>query len=208
MRVAVSTFAKVQAAAMDAVEPTTNLDTSMDVGLFFSGGSKAVSRRSLITFDLASALSGSALVAGDLVTGAQLDIDVLTIVGASSEPATMHRVTRADWVESQMTWNIYKTANNWTTAGGDIDATTPTPKAFTMPAATGAYTLSGIGTFVQDALDNRSKLFNVRLKLDDEANDGVNRLTTFDQPTAVLSVTYTPTAAATIERRRLMGQVV
>jgi hypothetical protein len=28
-----------------------------------------------------------------------------------------------NWVESQVTWNIYSTGNNWDTAGGDYDAT-------------------------------------------------------------------------------------
>lgn len=29
---------------------------------------------------------------------------------------------RTDWVESEATWNIYKTGSNWTTAGGDVQA--------------------------------------------------------------------------------------
>lgn len=52
---------------------------------------------------------------------------VLTNVGNFglwvAEKATIHTQTRTDWSESQSTWNIYKTANNWTTAGGDYDAT-------------------------------------------------------------------------------------
>jgi len=30
-----------------------------------------------------------------------------------------HRLDRTDWVESEATWNIYKTGSNWATAGGD-----------------------------------------------------------------------------------------
>lgn len=31
----------------------------------------------------------------------------------------VYRLTRTDWVESQATWNIYKTSSNWISAGGD-----------------------------------------------------------------------------------------
>ena len=34
-----------------------------------------------------------------------------------------HVLNRTDWVETQATWNIYKTGSNWTTAGGDYNAT-------------------------------------------------------------------------------------
>ena len=35
----------------------------------------------------------------------------------------VHLLTRTDWVEDEATWNIYKTGSNWTTPGGDFNAT-------------------------------------------------------------------------------------
>ncbi|MBK9580224.1 MAG: DNRLRE domain-containing protein [Fibrobacteres bacterium] len=34
----------------------------------------------------------------------------------------VHEMTR-DWTESQATWNVYSTGNNWTSAGGDYSST-------------------------------------------------------------------------------------
>jgi hypothetical protein len=44
----------------------------------------------------------------------------------------VYKLTRSDWVETEVTWNIYKTGSPWTTAGGDYvaeveDLPTPTP---------------------------------------------------------------------------------
>jgi hypothetical protein len=41
------------------------------------------------------------------------------VLGVTGTPgnARVHQLLRTDWVEGQATWNIYKTSNNWSTAG-------------------------------------------------------------------------------------------
>lgn len=41
---------------------------------------------------------------------------------ATGKTIQVLKLTRPDWVESEATWNIYKTGSNWTTAGGDYVA--------------------------------------------------------------------------------------
>jgi len=92
--------------------PTTNYgtDTYLWEGYY---DSTEWSSRSLLKFDLSSIPSGAT------VTNATLSLYNPPNTDYSSNISTyaVYRQKRA-WVESEATWNIYSTGNNWSTAGG------------------------------------------------------------------------------------------
>lgn len=78
------------------------------------------------------------------------------------------RATRL-WTENLVTWNKYDGVHAWTSAGGDF--TTPTV-AFTLNGSeTDFYDITGAGiaAFLQDALDSRSGILNILMKVETEA---------------------------------------
>lgn len=167
-------------AALDGVSTTSNFNGTFNVGKLFLGGSKTTLRRTILQVDLNRVPDiGNSVPAGATINDVYIATSV-TRLGSPSTSHTLTRIIRTDWVAAQATWGIYKTANNWTTAGAggagtDIDTTTPTPKSFSGPSADGAFTITGLGSFYTDALASRSGLFNVRIIIDDEVNDGVNK---------------------------------
>jgi len=90
--------------------PTTNYgtDTYLWEGYY---DSTEWSARSLLKFDLSSIPSGAT------VTNATLSLYSLTDYSSNISTYAVYRQKRA-WVESEATWNIYSTGNNWSTAGG------------------------------------------------------------------------------------------
>lgn len=89
---------------------TTNFGTNNSLVIGWRGGGTGI-ERSLIKFNLSSLPNGA------IISSAILSLYVVT---NSSSNATTYRVFRQKrvWVESQATWNIYSTGNNWQTAGG------------------------------------------------------------------------------------------
>ena len=97
--------------------------------------------RGIVQFDLSSIVS----------TAAVKTSFVKLFVTTAPNPARshgLHRVTSAGgWVEGQVTWNVRATATNWTTAGGDFDATAANIQSTgTANGVTITYTLLGDGT--------------------------------------------------------------
>jgi hypothetical protein len=126
--------------------PTSNYGaaTTMIVGKW-NGATRAY--RSLIKFNLSS-----------IPTGVQIDKANLTFyVTATDAGARTHNVYKVydnrSWVELQATWNRYTTANLWTTAGGDYNATLSTS---TGVGVTGYYSFN-VTNDVQIFADNQSK---------------------------------------------------
>jgi len=74
-----------------------------------------------------------------------------------------YKNTRSDWVETQATWVDYKTATNWTAAGGDYVTTAPVGGSSVVPAAYG-YQSWNITAIVQDARDTALPLVHILLK--------------------------------------------
>lgn len=93
---------------------TTNFGTDVDLysGELTSGASRFA--RILIKFDITS-IPSNALTSSNIFS--------LWIISNSASNARDHKIFRLlrDWVESQATWNIWKTSNNWTTAGAGSD---------------------------------------------------------------------------------------
>ena len=94
-----------------SVAATTNYATG-DLLIGESNADAAVAR-SLLQFDLSS------IPTGVLITSATLTLTFAedgNYRATNSRTARVYRVLR-NWVESEATWNIYSTGNNWGTAG-------------------------------------------------------------------------------------------
>jgi len=101
--------------AISEYTSTTNYGTSAGVGYVASqtGGDDW---RFLIHFTLAS---GSGTISA-------VTLNLYRHAGWGTNTALnleVHELTRTDWVETEATWQIYKTGSSWTSAGGDYSAT-------------------------------------------------------------------------------------
>jgi hypothetical protein len=75
------------------------------------------------------------------------------------------RCTRpGDVVEAEVTWNEYKTGSSWSVAGGDYEGGAPlavTHETSDLPDVGNWFELEGFAPFAQDAIDNRSNVFEM-----------------------------------------------
>jgi hypothetical protein len=116
---------------------TTNYGTLAYVQTYTNVG--AVPQRPLIEF---VPNWGTDPPAGATISNATLylyyyDVGLLDPVGRT---INCYRLLRTDWHETQSTWNIYKTSNNWTTAGAGSDGndyTTTNMASAVIPASYG-----------------------------------------------------------------------
>ena len=132
------------------------------VRAFYFGGDKATLTREIVNFDV-SPLSGRTVTAAKLIV-------VLSLANVSAT-AIISRCTRpADWVESEVTWNDYKVATPWTDGGGDFDDSGPPASVSyaTHGSIDTEFEITGLIDFATDALDNRSGIVSLILRLDDE----------------------------------------
>jgi hypothetical protein len=118
---------------MDSNTPTNNFGTN--ASLFVGESNTAVNTiRTLIKFDLSS-LPGSASI-----TAATFSMRVSLDRSDNDRTFRVFRQKR-DWVESQATWTIWKTSNNWASLGGfdaaDCEQTEIGSRAFTATEAVG-----------------------------------------------------------------------
>lgn len=95
--------------------PTTNFGSSNPLLL---GSNSTEGSKALIQFTLPSDPGGT-------ITDIDFVVTKQNYTNQSNDPgnAEIHEGTRSNWVESEVTWNVYSTGNNWTTAGGDYSAT-------------------------------------------------------------------------------------
>jgi hypothetical protein len=184
--------------------PPARTRTSATVGVYITGGTKGILRRLLATFNLyGSAAEGRPLKPTDNVLLAELLADAEGINGPTFQIDTQ-RLTRADYVAAQATWNNYKTATAWTAAGGDV-APSPAVASFTSPAHTGDQVIqNNLAPFVTDALVSRNGLVLLRWNANNE-NPGVTTFCTLVAaagytPALRLRVTYADVAPAPIDR--------
>lgn len=195
---AVSKWNFSRIASIDGKATTTNFSGAWNVGLLYVGGSKTALRRPLAMVDVSAAPDvGVSIPAGSTINSGYIELTVLTIFGTPTGAHTATRVSRDDWVAAEATWDIYKTANNWSTAGAahdpnDINATTPASVGFNGPSGTGAFTISGLINHYTDARDNRSGRLHLRIRIDDEADDGVERFWTAGNEQFVVDYTAPP----------------
>lgn len=149
--------------------------------------------------NLLIAFSGIASIpAGSTITDAKIWIK-LSGDGGGTPTYSAQRLLR-NWLESQATWNVWTTGNNWTTAGALSDGN---DRSATV-AATGSvggssiyYSFTGANliTEVQNWLDGVNSNYGVVLERTDGANDSkFKRFTSSDGANGsrpYLEVTYT-----------------
>ncbi len=199
-----STFFPEGLQLIDGVSQTYAPAWSVDVGGVYAGGAKSALRRGLARFNVFGVASdGRALTIADTLTDARLLVDVIGVAGAMGWSASVERISRADWDYTAANWNIYKTASNWTAAGGDV-ATPPPAAGFASPAALGATTIDGLLPFVTDAIANRAGAVLLRIKADNETPGStqffsIRATQTFDTRLR-LRVTYAARDPAPIDR--------
>ena len=126
--------------------PTTNYGSAEDV-VVIDGGTYGM--RSILEFSLSS------LPAGAVISSATLKLYYYYHAAANpvGKEISAFKLTRTDWVELQATWNIYKTGNNWTAAGGDFVTSDPSGGTDLVPAGYG-WMEWDIQDIVEDAQGN------------------------------------------------------
>lgn len=182
--------------------PTTNYGSNVALHTGSVNGSEK--RRSLLRWNI-SGLSGEQ-VDTDGTLGIYLNYD-----GASASQNLKAYLVRAarDWVDLQATWNIFKTSNNWGTAGCDNTSTDRYATEIASlalgasPAINQYYTWTIPKATIQDWIDNPSNNQGIVLISDAEAgvtylawnsNDAANNkpYLTFDHSTPVAGSKFLP----------------
>ncbi len=149
------------------MQNTTNYDGGVEAGVlhFWGMETKSMECTVMMWVDFSAEIPS-----GDTINAATLNINVGTIVeggGLNIEDYnwSIYRCRRADWVVSEATHVIYKTGNNWGTAGArnfstDIDS--GVSESFAGTASTGWWAID-VGSIVVDAQANQSQIFNVMM---------------------------------------------
>lgn len=156
---------------------TTNYGstTTMAVGR----GTVTTSRRSLIAFDL----STDAVAYGVQSATLRCYVDSYD-ASAGTRAFEVRRLRRADWVESEATWSIYKTGSSWDGAGASNTTTDlhTTPVAtYTTPASPSAGWVEwDVTTQVQDALVGGR--YDLRINGDESVSNTCMYIRTNDYP--------------------------
>lgn len=109
-------------------DPTTNHGTQITLTV---GGQTAFDTRALFRIPMPAG------------SGTVTDVDLIVVASSLNlnTNVNLHELTRTDWSEAQSTWNIYKTGSNWTSAGGDYNATIV--DNLTVSAGTNTFGLMG-----------------------------------------------------------------
>jgi hypothetical protein len=167
---------------IDSAFPTTNFVTAADVRAGEDNTSGAEVCRILIKFDLSS------IPADAIVSSAVLSLWQSSERSGNTRTFRVFRQKR-DWVESQATWNIYKTSNNWQTAGGfgadDCEQTDIGSLSMTGTEGAGEkqfnLTASAIQEMISGAFVNNGFLIKTDTESDDmqlfrSATDGTSSL--------------------------------
>lgn len=95
--------------------------------------------RTIISFDLTSIPAGAKLLSATLALYYYNQVFAYPV----GKLVRIYECTRPQWIETEATWNIYKTGYPWTTPGGDYALLDPPPASFTIP-----YTFGWIETNV------------------------------------------------------------
>jgi len=107
--------------------------------------------RPIIRFDV------SVLPPGTLVISATLTLTMLSGTISGTQTFTCARVTQLGWIDSQSTWDNYKTATAWVAGGGDY---TLTDSDTTVLTASQDLIFDGIGNMTKYILDYDAGIFN------------------------------------------------
>lgn len=134
----------------------------------WDGGS--ASCKSLLKFDLSSIPLGAVIVSAVLT----LTYNGVEYSG-NSRTVQAFRIKR-NWVENQVTWNVFSTGNNWQTAGAsgadDIESTVIGSYSITA-SPSGTYSMSLTASLVQEWIDGTFTNNGILLQTDAQNNDQV-----------------------------------
>lgn len=135
--------------------PTANYgsNTSLQIGLI--SGKAADDRRALLEFDL-SAFGNSV----ELITKAELKVTSAGAIPLGITDVYVRKINR-DFNPATATWNTYDGSNNWTSGGGDYDASTDYP----IYPALGLVSVD-ITPLVIDAIKNESEVLRLVIMAD------------------------------------------
>lgn len=132
-------------ANIDSKHPDTpfGTDTWAEVGCYLGDPERAI-----VEFDIS-----------ELPSGATLNSATLSLYkcGEDSNPEGRiywaYKLTRTDWVESEATWNVYKSGLSWGTAGGEYVTSAPSGDSSVVPFGN-AWMHWDVLAIVQDAYNN------------------------------------------------------
>jgi len=120
-------------------------------------------------------------------------------IQASGSTVTCYKCLRTDWVESEVTWNIYKTGSNWTTAGcsgAGTDYDSSEVDSMSGPAGAGYVNFVLYGTGATNPITPAwNTTYNFLIK-DDEGGTGGYAIYHKENGSNVwyVEITYTPSA--------------
>ena len=97
---------------MASIDPTVNYGT--DNGWAAGEDNTQVDQvsRALLKFDISS------IPAGSTINSAILTLTYRSDLSSNARTLSVYRSLRA-WIDTQATWNVYTTGNNWTSAGAN-----------------------------------------------------------------------------------------
>ena len=126
--------------------------------------------RVLRSFDISALPAGITITSAVLTTWKTSDLQD----GGIGEILQFCKLTKTDWEELEVTWNIYKTGSNWSTAGGDFVTTSPTAAEYTFLESQPDPLIIDIVDLVKDAYDNSTKV-HILTKYKVETGESVSR---------------------------------
>lgn len=177
--------------------PTSNFGNEAQLQVGESNADTNAVQRALLKFDLSGIPSGSKIISAILT---------LTLEQAGSFRASNNRTMFANrskraWVETEATWNIYSSGNNWSTAGGGTNAADVDFTAFgnvamaTTDADESEKSMTLDADLVQEWLDGVFANNGFMLSMGTESND-MYIFHSFDSATASkrpkLTIVYSP----------------
>ena len=198
------------------VQPTSK-DTFLSEGLPSSnyGGSTFIQvrnwnediRRIILEFDISSLPSGATINSATL----SLNYYAYDVTDPNGYTIWAYKLSRTDWVESEATWQRYKSGSNWTSGGGDYVTSSPAGGSTTFPSSYGWMSWNVLA-IVQDAY-NASRAAEILLKFSSETAEGASSslasfrskeyATSADRPKLVID--YTEVAAPTVSTSAATG---
>ncbi len=168
--------------------------TANYIGYYNNGAAR---QNGFVYFDTSDIPNGATFSQGDLL----MYCSALT----GSETIYAYRATQLDWVETQLTWNSYKTGSAWATAGGDYTTTNGVNSPSVVVNNWLTWTAS---TLIQNCYDNQSKKVYLVLYTSSAYNCNAGfHSKEYETDTSLrpkLTVTYTTTNYHNLRRKLLM----
>lgn len=156
-------FNSTQDTYLHSAQPTSGHDGYGALYVLIENATPLVTRP-IINFDFSSLPSS-------VITTATLRLYYLTTGGTGTcagRTFYANELTQTGWVESQATWNSYKTGSAWATAGGDF--TTTDRASCTVPAVSNWLEFN-VKALVEHFIASHGKIANFLIKDDTESSE-------------------------------------